>query len=429
MEPGQRAGTVDRRGAWLLLAASGITLLVLAAGLVPWDWASGLTLRRPAADEVFDSEQLRAAESHARALRTLTWSSYALGIVLALVLGLTRAGAAVLRTATGTLPWWLAVPWGALVLLAATRLVVLPFGLLVRQRNLRDGLTDQGLADWFVDWALSLLVSWVLVSMLLLLVVGLARRTPRWWFAWCGGALVALTFAASFVYPVVVEPLFNDFRPLPDGPFRDSVLALAEEEGVRVGEVLVSDASRRTTTLNAYVSGFGGTRRIVLYDNLVAGVPPDQALSVVAHELAHARHRDVLLGTGLGALGVLVGVSVLALLLDSPRLAARAGVGGPADPRAVALLLAMSTLGGALSGPAQNAVSRAIEGRADLTALRATEDTDAFAAVQVRLAERALSDPTPPRLGYLWFASHPTVLERLALADAVARTGAGGTGR
>ena len=84
----------------------------------------------------------------------------------------------------------------------------------------------------------------------------------------------------------MVEPLFNWFTPLADGPLRTQILELADEEGVEVDDVLVADASRRTTTLNAYVSGFGSTRRVVVYDNLVDDLPEDQALSVVAHELA-----------------------------------------------------------------------------------------------------------------------------------------------
>jgi len=102
---------------------------------------------------------------------------------------------------------------------------------------------------------------------------------------------------------VLVEPLFNSFESLPGGELRTAVLALADEEEVPVEDVLVADASRRTTTLNAYVSGFGGTRRIVLYDNLVEDLPQEQALSVVAHELAHARHSDVVVGSVLGVAG------------------------------------------------------------------------------------------------------------------------------
>ena len=130
-------------------------------------------------------------------------------------------------------------------------------------------------------------------------VIATARRWRRAWPAVAGVLLAVLVLLGSFVYPLLVEPLFNSFTPLPDGSLRTRILALADTEGVHVDDVLVADASRRTTTLNAYVSGFGGTRRVVVYDTLVEDLPEDEALSVVAHELAHARHDDVV--TGLGA--------------------------------------------------------------------------------------------------------------------------------
>lgn len=414
---------IDRRGAWLLLLGSAAVLVVAAAVLVPWGWSSGLSLRPPPAEAVFTEDHLVRAESHARALRALSWSSYALSLALALALGLTRLGSTLLRRLTGRLRWWLSVPVSAFLLLLLGRLLTLPLALLAHDRNREDGLTNQDHSAWLTDRGLSLLVSWALLSVLLLVVVGLARRRPRRWFVWCGAVLVGFTFVVSLLYPVVVEPLFNDFEPLGDGPFKEAVLDLAEAEGVDVSEVLVSDASRRTTTLNAYVSGLGDTRRIVLYDNLLADSAPEEALSIVAHELAHARHQDVVVGTGLGALGVVVGVSALALLLDSPAVRRRAGIRGPADPAAVAAMAAFIALGGLVSSPVQNAASRAIEARADVTALEATGDPDAFRAVQRRLSLRSLADPSPPWLSYVWFASHPTVLERLAIADAVARDG------
>ena len=105
------------------------------------------------------------------------------------------------------------------------------------------------------------------------MVVGCARRWRRAWPAIAGGVLAGFVLVGSLVYPVLVEPIFNDFEPLPDGELRSQILALADEEGVDVDEVLVADASRRTTTLNAYVSGLGATRRVVVYDNLVEDLP------------------------------------------------------------------------------------------------------------------------------------------------------------
>jgi STE24 endopeptidase len=252
-------------------------------------------------------------------------------------------------------------------------------------------------------------------------VIATARRWPRRWFLVAGSAVAGLVFLGSLLYPVLVEPLFNRFTPLADGPLRSAVLELAEREEVAVDEVLVADASRRTTTLNAYVSGLGGTRRVVLYDNLVTGVPPAQAESVVAHELAHARHQDVVLGTGLGAVGTFFGICLLALVADSRGLRRRARVRGPADPAAAALLAALVACGGLVSAPAQNAVSRAIEARADRTALAATGDPDAFRSIQRQLALKSLADPSPPRWSHLMFGSHPTVLQRYGLPESLER--------
>jgi len=230
-----------------------------------------------------------------------------------------------------------------------------------------------------------------------------------------------LTVFGSWVYPVVVEPLFNQFTSLPKGDLRSGILALAEKEKVPVSDVLVADASRRTTTLNAYVSGFGGTRRVVLYDNLVDDVPEREALVVVAHELGHARHHDVLLGTVLGATGVVFGTGLLGLLLTRRRLLDRAGVGDVRQPEVVALLLALVAVGTLVSSPIQNVVSRAIEARADRASLEATGDYSGFEKMQVQLATRSLSDDDPPWLSQFWFGSHPTTLQRIGLARALQR--------
>ena len=137
-------------------------------------------------------------------------------------------------------------------------------------------------------------------------------------------------------------------------------------------DVLVADASRRTTALNAYVSGLGPTRRIVVYDTLLADAPPGEVEAVVAHELGHARDNDVLTGTALGALGAAAAVCAVFLLGSWTGLLRRAGVDSIGDPRAVGLLLALAAVAGLVGAPLQNAVSRLIEARADAHALAVT---------------------------------------------------------
>jgi STE24 endopeptidase len=185
--------------------------------------------------------------------------------------------------------------------------------------------------------------------------------------------------------------------------------------------VLVADASRRTRAVNAYVSGFGPTRRIVVYDTLLREAPEAEIRAVVAHELSHAKENDVLTGTLIGALGSAAAVIGLYLLGWWTPLLRRAGVDSIADPRAVALLVAIGALVGVLAGPAQALVSRKIEARSDAHALRLTGDPAAFEAMMSRLALVNLADVDPNRFEYLLFSSHPSVVARLAMARAWAR--------
>ena len=401
----------SRRTALVVAAVGGIAFVALAWWLVPWDPVPGGALEPVSARSVFTSQEIQRAEDFSRWARVWSWSSLALSLVVACWFGFTRRGRAVFDRLRG--PWWLQVLQAVAVLALVGRLVTLPFA--VAQRVLyRDyGLSKQAWSGFAVDVVKSELVGIVITTVGVVVAMACARRWERVWPAVAGGLLVALVAVGSFVYPVVVEPVFNDFTPLTAEPLRSEIFALADEEGVPIDDVLVADASRRTTTLNAYVSGFGGTRRVVVYDNLVESLPEDQALSVIAHELAHARHRDVVTGTALGAAGALLGVGALALLLGGLR---RRGWPAMGEPRVVPVLLALVAVASLATSPIQNGISRRIETRADVDALSTTGDSDAFIAMQRQLSLRSLADPTPPAWSQLWFGSHPGVLMRIALA-------------
>jgi len=398
---------------------AGLLFVGLAAWLVPWDPAPGgdLTPADPAA--YFGPEHLARAETFTTWSRVWSWSSLAVSLLVACWFGFTRRGRAlVARVQRG--PWWLQVVAAVTFLDLVGRLLTLPFG--IRQRlHLREyGLSVQSWGGYVADLVKGELLDIVVVSLALVAVMACARRWRRAWPVIAAGVAATLVMLGSFVYPLVVEPLFSSFTDLPDGALRDGVLALAEEEGVDVDEVLVSDASRRTTTFNAYVSGFGETRRVVLYDTLVDELPQAQALTVVAHELAHARHDDVLVGSVLGASGAAFGVGLLGLVLGGRRRATMLG-----DPASVPVVLALVALATFLASPVQNTISRHIELRADVDALRATEDPETFIDMQVQLMTRSLADPTPWAPSQLWFGSHPTGWTRIALAQRLAAEGAG----
>ena len=396
----------------LVLAIGGSGFLVLAWWLVPWHpvpWAVGPPV---AASDVFTPEQIARAEAFAGPARALSLVSLGLSLLLASVLGFTSLGRRLMGRMPG--PWPIEVAAGTLAVVLLGRLLTLPLALVLRDHLHDYGLSNQPLAAWFVDQGTGLVVQAVVASLVLLVIIGSARRWSRWWPATAGVALGTLVMLGSFVYPVLVEPLFNHFTSLPDGALRTSIMQLADREEVHVDDVLVADASRRTTTLNAYVSGFGQTRRVVLYDNLVNDEPRAEVLSVVAHELGHAKHDDVLVGSVLGARGVLAAVGGLGLVFGARPRGRRPALGGPA---VVPLLLALTAWGSLLAAPLQNGMSRQVETRADVTALESTQDPRAFVAVQRQLAVRGLSDPTPPALLQWWFGSHPTTQSRISVAD------------
>lgn len=411
MRPG-----LDRRAAWVLLGLSGGVLVAGLALLVPWDWVPGGRLVPADPADFFTGAELARAEERGAYVRPRAWAATAVGLAAALALA-SGPGRRLVGRVVPSRSWWVSCALAVLVLRVVQSAVTLPLAWQIRERNLLDGLTTQSAAGWWRDRGVSLLVGWVGLSLVVLVVVGCARRWPRRWFVPAGLGMAGLVLAGSFVTPLVVEPLFNRFEPMPDGALRSDLVQLARSEGVDVGSVLVADASRRTTTLNAYVSGFGGSKRLVVYDNLLEQAPADEVRTVVAHEVAHAAHRDVLVGTGLGAAAACAAVCLLALGAD--RLRRRRPGADVGSPQAVLPLLAVVAVATLLVSPVQNAASRAVEARADRDSLAATDDPAGFEALQQRLALRSVADPTPPRWAHLWWGSHPTTAQRLGLPSSL----------
>jgi len=275
----------------------------------------------------------------------------------------------------------------------------------------RWGFSTQGAFGWLADLAKGEAVEVVLLAAFWTAGVALARALPSVWPAVAAVAL-ALAFAfLSFVAPVVLEPIFNRFRPLADERLSGELRALADRAGVPVRDVLVADASRRTTKINAYVSGLGGTRRVVVYDTLLEAAGEGELKLVVAHELGHRRERHVTKLTLLGMAGAATFVLVLWALLGSR----------VASPRELPLVLVASyAFFGVVAAPGA-ALMRRFERAADRFSLDLTHDLPSFERTHVELARRNLGDLAPPRLVYLVLFSHPTAPERLALGRAWAQ--------
>jgi STE24 endopeptidase len=289
--------------------------------------------------------------------------------------------------------------------------VNLPVAAVAHDRSVDVGLSTQGWGEWLVDSAKAAGVEAVLAAGGGALLVALLRRFPRRWWLPGAGAAVILSAVFVFLSPVLIEPIFNRFTPLPQGKLRSDVLRLAERADVDVGEVYSADASRRTTGANAYVGGLGSTKRVVLYDNLIRDFPPDQVRSVVAHELGHVRGRDV--PRGLLWIAIVAPAAMVVVQRLTERMASEESRRGPAVLPAAALAVGVVSFAMTVPG---NALSREVEARADAYALELTEEPAAFIGLERRISVRNVGDPDPPDWVTLLFGTHPPTVERIGYA-------------
>jgi STE24 endopeptidase len=282
-----------------------------------------------------------------------------------------------------------------------TALASLPFAWWRFRHDVRWGFATQTPWTWAVDQVKATAIDTVLLLVTLVPLFLLVRAFPHGW-PWPAAAGAALlVFLVGFLAPVVLEPVFNRFRPLEDDALAARLYALAERAGAPVGRILVADASRRTTKTNAYVSGIGRTRRIVLWDTLLA-TPADQIAVVLAHELGHRVRRHVACLTAVAMAGAAAFVVALRLARPQP------------VPRDTAFILLLGLVLELAALPLGSALRRRFEHAADRFSLELTGDRAAYRALQHELARANLSDLQPPKWLYYWMFSHPTAPERLS---------------
>jgi STE24 endopeptidase len=371
--------------------------------------------------QLFTAEELERARRYHRPLYFVLLVDATLGLVALSLLAFTRVGSW-LYAVVDEIPWWgraLLFPILVLGVLTVLRLPLSFWRGHVRERGW--GFSTQTAGGWLLDRAKGFVVTAVLSALAVLAFVALARAVPGAWPAAAAPGAALLVLALGFAGPIVLEPLFNRFRPLGDAALAGEMRALAERAGVRVRDVLVADASRRTRRENAYVSGLGRTRRIVLFDNLLEASEPRQIRLVVAHELGHRRARHVERGTLLAMAGAAAVVLVLWGLLSWPALLEAIGASGPGDPRVAPFLFLVVGVFELIGLPLGAALSRRWEREADRSSLELTRDPQAFESAHRRLARANLADLEPPRAFYALLFSHPTPPERIAAARAWAR--------
>jgi len=373
----------------------------------------------PETDLTLDPARQEKARELARIQRRLMLVDLGLGGVYLLVWLLSGASLALRGwLANLTANAWLQVAGFAIVFGGIYTLINLPLayyeGFTLPHRY---DLSTQALRGWVADRLKMGLIGGVLGLVMLEIVYAVLRASPSAWWLWAAGLLLLFNVVLANLAPVLLFPIFYKFSPLGEqhGELEQRLLALAQKAGTRVRGVYRFDMSRRTRAANAALTGLGNTRRIILGDTLLDEFSLDEIETVLAHELGHHVHRDILLGMLVGAVSMLLGFYLAARVLNWGVNAF--GFAGIYD--IAALPLFGLTLGafGLISMPFNNAYSRWRERMADRYALETTRKPQAFAGAMTRLANQNLADADPePWVEWLLY-SHPALSRRIQMAE------------
>lgn len=288
----------------------------------------------------------------------------------------------------------------------------------VRQHDY--GLSNQTLGKWLGDSLKGLLVGIVIGSLFLWVPFLLLEKSPRRWWLYTSILMVPFLLLILVIAPIWIDPLFNDFGPMKDRGLEQRILALADRAGIDGSRVFEVDKSVDTKAVNAYVAGLFGTKRIVLWDTIIAKLTPRELLTVVGHEMGH-----YVLGHVPKTVAFLALLILFTLYLAHrtagfffSRFAPRMGFASLADIAALPLLILLSNLFSFLMVPAALAYSRHNEHEADRFALEVTRDNHAFGTAFVKLQTENLGNPRPGWLYVLWRAGHPPIGDRIDFANA-----------
>ena len=296
---------------------------------------------------------------------------------------------------------------------------VLSLPLTVYQGFFREhqyGLANQTFGPWFGEQLIGLGVNLVLFGFLIAVILKVIRKAPKIWPLIGGGVVGVFLLIALAITPVFINPIFNDYQPLPAGEVRTEILSLARANGVPADEVYGFDASKQTTRISANVAGFLGTTRVSLNDNLLNGATLPEIKAVMGHEIGHFVTNLVI--------ALVIPLALLATLGFAfaryyfPKVITRWGKGwgvkGIEDPAGLPVLAALLTLAFFAMTPLYNTIIRESERLADIYGLNAAREPDGFATVALKLATYRKLEPAP------WeefiFYDHPSGHSRVSMA-------------
>jgi STE24 endopeptidase len=423
-----RAGRKCFVAVWLLCLAGS----ALAAQPITRDLPPGLQI--PAAAQPgpnFDVD--KATEAYLNLLspeqRKLSNSYFEGGYWLQLWELLWNAGACVLLLVTGASSWmsrlsqrisrrkWISTPIYVLQFVIALYLLDLPLSVYTDfLREHQYGLTEQSFGGWMGDQLIILMANAVIFAVAVTAIYAAVRRTGARWWVWATGLLFVVLMTVQLVAPVYLEPLLNDYKPLPEGPIREAVLSLARANQVPTNHVEWFDASKQTTRVSANVAGLLGTTRIALNDNLLNKTSLPEIKAVLGHEMGHYVLNHEWKGSILLSLLVGLALALLAMVFDLAlkRWGGRLKLADRADPAALPLAVLLISVILFLLTPIQNLITRSYEGEADAFGLNASREPYGWAMSAMRLSTYRKLEPG--KFEEFLFYDHPSGYERVRAA-------------
>ena len=277
------------------------------------------------------------------------------------------------------------------------------------------GLSNQTMGTWFFDLVKAKVVEIAIAGPSLFLAFTILEKFPRRWPLVLWACLTPLIAAGIFLTPLVIDPLYNKFTPMPDSALRTQIRDLTHKAGIPDAPIFVVDKSRQTSKLNAYVTGIGSSARVVIWDTTLHKLPPEQVLAIVGHETGHYVLGHIYWGFLLSSGGLLLALLLLGKYKDLlvARFPSRWQITSATDLAIIPVLMLGATIVSFVGSPIDNSISRVMEHQADVYGLQITGNGPAMARTFVSLSEQNLSEPDPPAFIQFWFFGHPSLKERI----------------
>ena len=390
---------------WYIMIA--VTLLFL----VLFTWFT-LYPGQPSKDTYtyFSKKDVVRARDHARIQRIISVADIAVNLVFLIWFTMGKKGrelSAWCERTTGR--YTASIILYFIILWALLNLIDLPFSFYEGYTLQKSwGFSTQTLNSWWSDYIKNASMDLVMSCIGVLLLFFAMNRWPDRWHIAAWATVSVVMVLETIIGPVLVEPMFNKFEPTKDPKLISMVQELADKADIPVDEVLIMDASRRTRKANAYFTGIGKVKRIVVYDTLLKDYPEDAVKGVIAHEMAHWKKGHIIKGLAAGCAGIFILFAVLHMLIKSD-----IPFRGRFKPYVWAYITLFLFLASYISGPIYNYASRYMETEADLTSVSLTHDPAAAIKLQTDLTAKNVSDMSPPAF-IEWFSySHPSGMHRI----------------